>query len=138
MSRITGIDVPQPGFRPTERIEETGRRLANYASSFRVPFEYCSISSKWETIRVEDLKLDKDEVLIVNCLYRFRNLVDETVVVDSPRNKVLNTIRKANPDVFIHGIVNGAYSAFLCHSIPVVHAKISASWDGDRKTLIQR
>ncbi|KAJ0962419.1 hypothetical protein J5N97_030247 [Dioscorea zingiberensis] len=111
MLRITGIDVPQPGFRPTERIEETGRRLANYASSFRVPFEYCSISSKWETIRVEDLKLDKDEVLIVNCLYRFRNLVDETVVVDSPRNKVLNTIRKANPDVFIHGIVNGSYSA---------------------------
>ncbi|KAK3136832.1 hypothetical protein QOZ80_5BG0443140 [Eleusine coracana subsp. coracana] len=25
--RITGIDLPQPGFRPTERIEETGRRL---------------------------------------------------------------------------------------------------------------
>ncbi|KAH7667902.1 Transcription factor GRAS domain-containing protein [Dioscorea alata] len=109
--RITGIDVPQPGFRPTERIEETGRRLADYARGFGVPFDYNSISSKWETITVEDLKLDKDEVLIVNCLYRFRNLVDETVVVDSPRNKVLNTIRKANPDVFIHGIVNGSYSA---------------------------
>ncbi|KAJ0979521.1 hypothetical protein J5N97_014995 [Dioscorea zingiberensis] len=109
--RITGIDVPQPGFRPTERIEETGRRLAEYARTFNVPFEYNSIASKWETIKVEDLKIEKDEVLIVNCLYRFRNLVDETVVVDSPRNMVLNTIRQANPDVFIHGIVNGSYSA---------------------------
>nr|QDL88530.1 scarecrow-like protein 9-like isoform X3 [Cymbidium sinense] len=109
--RITGIDVPQPGFRPTERIEETGKRLADYAKSFNVQFEYNAIASKWETIRVEDLKIHEDEVLIVNCLYRFRNLVDETVVVDSPRNKVLSTIRKVNPDVFIHGIVNGSYSA---------------------------
>ncbi|KAK6126074.1 hypothetical protein DH2020_040188 [Rehmannia glutinosa] len=29
--RITGIDFPQPGFRPAERIEDTGRRLARYA-----------------------------------------------------------------------------------------------------------
>ncbi|KAG2552976.1 hypothetical protein PVAP13_9KG493600 [Panicum virgatum] len=108
--RITGIDVPQPGFRPTERIEETGQRLAEYAKKFGVPFEYQGIASKWETIRVEDLKVGKDEVVIVNCLYRFRNLIDETVAVDSPRNRVLNTIRQVNPAIFIHGIVNGSYS----------------------------
>ncbi|BBN67184.1 hypothetical protein Prudu_6S000100 [Prunus dulcis] len=27
--RITAIELPQPGFRPTERVEETGRRLKN-------------------------------------------------------------------------------------------------------------
>ena len=32
--RITGIDLPQAGFRPAERVQETGRRLANYAKSF--------------------------------------------------------------------------------------------------------
>jgi len=48
--------------------------------------------------------------VIVNCLYRFRNLIDETVAVDSPRNRVLNTIRQVNPAIFIHGIVNGSYS----------------------------
>ncbi|XP_077238991.1 GRAS family transcription factor [Tasmannia lanceolata] len=109
--RITGIDLPQPGFWPWERVEETGRRLADYASSFNVPFEYTAIAQEWETIRIEDLKLDKDEVLVVNCMYRLKTLVDETVVFDSPRNIVLNTIRKMNPDIFIHGIVNGAYSA---------------------------
>lgn len=109
--RITGIDFPQPGFRPAERIEETGRRLADYARTFNVPFEYTPIARKWENIQVEDIKIEKDEVLVVHSLFRFKGLLDETVVVDSPRNIVLNTIRKMNPDVFIHGVVNGAYSA---------------------------
>ncbi|KAM3325481.1 scarecrow-like protein 9 isoform X1 [Capsicum chacoense] len=109
--RITGIEFPQPGFRPAERIEETGRRLADYAQSFNVPFEYHAIAKKWETITVEDLNLGKDEFLAVNCLYRFKNLHDETVKVDSSRTVVLNLIREINPDIFIHGVVNGAYSA---------------------------
>ncbi|KAF8397468.1 hypothetical protein HHK36_016385 [Tetracentron sinense] len=109
--RITGIEFPQPGFRPAERVEETGHRLANYAETFNVPFEYNAIAQKWETIQIEDLKIDKNEVVVVNCLYRLRNLLDETVVADSPRDAVLNLIRKMNPDVFIHGIVNGTYNA---------------------------
>ncbi|KAL5991895.1 hypothetical protein ACLOJK_012806 [Asimina triloba] len=109
--RITGIDFPQPGFRPAETIELTGRRLADYAQHFKIPFEYNAVACKWETIRIEDLKIDENEVLVVNCLYRSRKLFDETVVVDSPRDIVLNTIRKMNPAVFIHGIVNGAFGA---------------------------
>lgn len=109
--RITGIDLPCPGFRPSERVEETGRRLASYAETFGVPFEFNAIAQKWETIKLEDLKIEEDELLVVNCLYRFRNLLDETVVVNSPRNMVLNLIRKMNPAVFVQGIVNGAYNA---------------------------
>ncbi|PIN03044.1 hypothetical protein CDL12_24441 [Handroanthus impetiginosus] len=109
--RITGIDFPQPGFRPAERIEDTGRRLAHYAKTFNVPFEYKAIAQKWETIKIEDLKIEKDEFVVVNCLYRTKNLLDETVVAESARTMVLNLIRKINPDIFIHGIVNGAYSA---------------------------
>nr|XP_016458641.1 PREDICTED: scarecrow-like protein 14 [Nicotiana tabacum] len=109
--RITGIDFPHPGFRPAVRVEETGRRLTNYAKSFNVPFEFNAIAQKWETIKLEDLKINNGEVFVVNCLYRFRNLLDETVDVNSPRNVVLNLIGKLNPDVFILGIVNGAYNA---------------------------
>lgn len=109
--RITGIDFPQPGFRPAERIEETGRRLARYAKTFNVPFEYNAIAKKWETIKIEDLKIEKGEFVVVNCLYRAKNLLDETVVAESARTMVLNLVRKINPDLFIHGIVNGAYGA---------------------------
>jgi hypothetical protein len=109
--RITGIDLPQPGFRPAERVEETGRRLAKYAETFNVPFEFHAIAQKWDTIQIEDLKLDSDEVLVVNCIFRLRNVLDETVVEESPRDIVLNLIKKMNPDVFILGTVNGAFSA---------------------------
>ncbi|KAF5737175.1 hypothetical protein HS088_TW13G00053 [Tripterygium wilfordii] len=109
--RITGIDFPQPGFRPAEQNEETGRRLAAYAEHFKVPFEYNAIAKKWETIQLEELKIEKDEFLVVNCLHRSKNLLDETVAVDSSRDIFLKIIRKINPAIFIHGIINGTYNA---------------------------
>eukprot|EP00261_Vitis_vinifera_P010521 XP_002280790.1 PREDICTED: scarecrow-like protein 14 [Vitis vinifera] len=109
--RITGIELPQPGFRPAERVEETGRRLARYCERFNVPFEYNAIAKKWETIQIEDLKVDSNEVIAVNSMFRFKNLLDETIVVDSPRNAVLGLIRKINPHIFIHSITNGSYNA---------------------------
>ena len=109
--RITGIELPQRGFRPAERVQQTGRRLAKYCERFNVPFEYNAIAQKWETIQVKDLKINRDEVLAVNCLNRCKNLLDETVVVNNPRDAVLNLIRKINPNIFVHAIVNGYYNA---------------------------
>ncbi|CAJ1933138.1 unnamed protein product [Sphenostylis stenocarpa] len=109
--RITGIDLPQPGFRPAERVEETGRRLEKYCKRFGVPFDYNCLAQKWETVRLEDLKLDRSEVTVVNCLYRLKNLSDETVTANCPRDAVLRLIRRINPTIFMHGVVNGTYNA---------------------------
>ncbi|KAG8054783.1 hypothetical protein GUJ93_ZPchr0001g30344 [Zizania palustris] len=109
--RITGIDTPQPGFRPAGRTEETGRYLSDYARSFDVPFEYQAIASHFEAVRMEDLRIEDDEILIVNCMFKFKNLMDESVVAESPRNMTLKTIRKMNPHLFINGVVNGSYNA---------------------------
>ncbi|KAJ6715928.1 hypothetical protein OIU74_008632 [Salix koriyanagi] len=109
--RITGIELPQSGFRPAERVQETGCRLAKYCERYNVPFEYNAIAQKWDTIQIDDLKINRNEVLAVNCLFRFKNLLDETVVVNSPRNAVLNLISKTKPDIFVHSIVNGSYNA---------------------------
>ncbi|OAY61208.1 scarecrow-like protein 14 [Manihot esculenta] len=109
--RITGIELPQPGFRPAERVEETGRRLQRYCERFNVPFEYNVIAQKWETIKYADLNISRDEMTVVNCLYRLRNLPDDTVVANSARDAVLKLIRKIKPDLFIHGVVNGTYNA---------------------------
>ncbi|KAK9940556.1 hypothetical protein M0R45_017211 [Rubus argutus] len=109
--RITGVELPLSGFRPEERVQETGHRLARYCKRFNVPFEYYAIAKKWETVQFEDLKVQRNEVLAVNCLCRFKNLLDETVVVSSPRDTVLNLIRKMNPDVFVQTVVNGSYDA---------------------------
>ncbi|GMY10902.1 scarecrow-like protein 30 [Fagus crenata] len=109
--RITGIELPQPGFRPAERVEETGRRLENYCKRFNVPFEYNVIAQKWETIQLEDLKIDKDELTVVNCMYRLKHIPDETVAMHNPRDSVLKLIKRINPDLFVHGVVNGTYNA---------------------------
>ncbi|KAE9620486.1 putative transcription factor GRAS family [Lupinus albus] len=109
--RMTGIELPQPGFRPAQSVEETGRRLAKYCDRFNVPFEFNAIAQKWETIKIEDLKIKENELVVVNSMVRFQNLLDETVVLNNPKDAVLNLIRKANPSIFIHTTVNGSYSA---------------------------
>ncbi|KAK9186179.1 hypothetical protein WN943_026542 [Citrus x changshan-huyou] len=109
--RMTAIEFPQPGFKPAERVEETGHRLKCYSQRFGVPFEYNTIAQKWQNIQLEDLKIDREEMTVVICLYRMRNLPDDTVVINSPRDAVLELIKKINPDIFIHGVVNGTYNA---------------------------
>ncbi|KAL6907968.1 hypothetical protein ACP4OV_002138 [Aristida adscensionis] len=111
--RITGIDFPQPGFRPGCHLEGTGRRLSRCAREFGVPFKFRGIAGRQESIRPEDLDLDPAEVLVVSSLCHFRHLMDESVVVGrpSPRDQVLGNIRRMRPDVFVHGVMNGAYGA---------------------------
>ncbi|XP_057449203.1 scarecrow-like protein 34 [Lotus japonicus] len=111
--KITGIEFPLPGFRPTERIDETGHRLTNYCKRFNVPFEYNAIASKnWETIEVKDLRIQTNEFVAVNCMMRFKNLLDETIEENnSPRDAVLQLIRKINPNIFTQSISNGSFNA---------------------------
>ena len=115
--RITGVDLPQPGFRPTESIEETGRRLEKYCKRFNVPFEYNAIASQnWETIRIEELKIERNEVLVVTCAFRMKTLPDETIEGISPRDAFLNLIRRMKPDIFLNSIVNGSFNAPFFHT----------------------
>ncbi|XP_062083341.1 scarecrow-like protein 33 [Humulus lupulus] len=109
--RITGIDLPLPGFRPVARLEETGDRLAYYCKRFNVPFTYKPIAQAWENITCEDLNINKDDITVVNSLYLFRYLLDDTAGLHSSRDAVLKLVKRTHPDIFIHGIVNGAYNA---------------------------
>ncbi|CAH8357040.1 unnamed protein product [Eruca vesicaria subsp. sativa] len=109
--RVTGIELPQRGFRPAEGVVETGHRLARYCQRYNVPFEYNGIAQRWETIKVDDLKLREGEFVAVNSLFRFRNLLDETVAVHSPRDAVLKLIKKIKPNVFIPAVLSGCYNA---------------------------
>ncbi|KAJ3676426.1 hypothetical protein LUZ60_003838 [Juncus effusus] len=109
--KITGIDNPLPGFRPAKRVEETGRRLADYAKSFNIPFEYNGIVSKLVDFNIDDLKIEENEVIVI-CLSPSQKLSDETTDMDtdSPRDKFLRTIRKIKPNILIHAVENSSYS----------------------------
>jgi len=99
MECIPGIDRPQPGFRPSAGIQDTGKRLARLAKEMGVPFEFHAIAEKWEAITPAHLFLREDEVLAVNCVFRLRHLLDESVTAASPRNLVLSRIKSLNPKV---------------------------------------
>lgn len=136
--RITGIDVPQSGFRPYTTIESTGKRLAEYAEMFNVPFQYQGITSQWEDICIDDLNIDNDEVLIINCMYRAKYLGDETEDIDCPRDRVLRIMKKINPEVLILGIVNGFYnSPFFLPRFREVLFHYSSLFDMLNTTVLQ-
>ncbi|XP_048527143.1 scarecrow-like protein 9 [Triticum urartu] len=113
--RITHIDLPQPGLHPGKHMEEIGNRLTDIARELDVPFKYRAILAEWQTVCIEDLDLEPDEVLAVNDLYNFRTLMDECVVMGSPnpRDVVLSNISKMKPDVFVQSTVNGSHGTFF-------------------------
>ncbi|XP_074295069.1 scarecrow-like protein 30 [Silene latifolia] len=109
--RITGIDFPQQGFRPAEKVEATGRRLSGYCERFKVPFKFQAIAQNWSSIKREDIKTESDEFVIVNSICRSGTLLDETVEADSSKDAFLRLIKQLNPKLFIHGILNGTFNA---------------------------
>ncbi|CAM0149596.1 unnamed protein product [Urochloa decumbens] len=114
--KITAISHLQPRPCPSEGIADTGHRLGKCASEFGVPFKFHAITAKWDRICADNLEKDADEVLVVNDLFNFSILMDESIYFDSPspRDTVLNNIRKMQPDVFIQGVVNSSYgTSFL-------------------------
>ncbi|XP_057953770.1 scarecrow-like protein 14 [Malania oleifera] len=109
--RITSILPPQHGPQKAQRVEETRHGLEKYFEQVNISFEYNVIAKKWDTIQIDDIKINKDEVIAVNCLFKFENhLPDDTVALKSPRNIVLDLIRKTNPKICIHAVTNGSFN----------------------------
>ncbi|TYH56268.1 hypothetical protein ES332_D08G005400v1 [Gossypium tomentosum] len=71
---------------------------SSHNQRFNVLFKCNVIAKKWETIQLEELKITKDEVVVVNCMHRLKNLP----------HSVSN--QSINPE-FIHGVANGTYNA---------------------------
>ncbi|CAH9074173.1 unnamed protein product [Cuscuta epithymum] len=104
--RITGIELPQSGFRPSQILVDTGCHLARYCKRFNIPFEFNAITAKnWEALKIDDLKLKRGEVIAVNCLDRFKGILDDTTSgADSPRDAVLNLIHEVSPHIFVNSV----------------------------------
>ncbi|CAL4989003.1 unnamed protein product [Urochloa decumbens] len=115
--KITAIGPPKPKSCPAEWIEGIECRLRKFAREFGLPsLKFHRIMKKWEDVCINDLNTEADEVLVVNDLFNFSTLMDDTgfFVDPCPRDTVLNNIKKMRPDVFIQSILNRSYgSSFL-------------------------
>ncbi|XP_024532571.1 scarecrow-like protein 9 [Selaginella moellendorffii] len=112
--RITGIDSPLPG---GGSASDVGCMLREYAQSIGLPFKFRAMSKKWENIDAATLLLSDDEVLARNqvnlmlnsTLWR-TNLLDESILAESPRKVWLNWVWSLNPRVFVQGMNNASYN----------------------------
>jgi hypothetical protein len=117
--RITAIDFPEPGFRPDARLQATGRRLTCFARRHGVPLRFHGIEARWDAVSVDELSIERDEVLVVNGLFslgRMQEQEQDDVDRDSrpsPRDTVLGNVRKMRPDVFVLCVENSSYGAPL-------------------------
>lgn len=127
--RITGVEFPEPGFRPAKRVENMGQKIEEYARNFNVPFEYKGIALQWELIRIEDLNINDDEVLVVNSMIRFKKVKDEIFEIDSPRDRVLKLIRDIKPQIFIQGESCRSYSPYFLVRFKQVLSTYSVFFD---------
>ncbi|CAA0829790.1 Scarecrow-like protein 9 [Striga hermonthica] len=112
--RITAVDFPLPGQRLAQvagRDEDTGRWLARFAETHRVPFEFNAIVKRWETIEPEDLRIEKGEYVAVNCRFRSMVLPNETEAEEkkNSRARFLELVSKINPDIFVHGVFSSGH-----------------------------
>ncbi|KAJ1276729.1 hypothetical protein BS78_05G236900 [Paspalum vaginatum] len=115
--KITAIGCSKHQTWPSASIEEIQYQLNRCAHEFRLPhFKFHAVMKEWVDVCSKDLNIDADEVLVVNDLFSFSTLMDESIYFDNPnpRDTVLDNVRKMKPDVFIQSILNRSYgSSFL-------------------------
>ncbi|KAL6654488.1 hypothetical protein ACP70R_007953 [Stipagrostis hirtigluma subsp. patula] len=129
--KVTAIVSPRLRFCPAEQAEDIGRRLSKCAYEFGLPFKFHAITAKWEEVCIEDLNKDANELLVVNDLFTFSTLMDESVFFDhpNPRDTVLSNIRKMRPDVFIQSIVNCSSGTSFLSRFREVHFYYTSLFD---------
>jgi hypothetical protein len=102
--------------------------LFEFAKLWNVPFEFTTIAEKWENITPTKLALRKGEVLIVICLFKLRNLMDEFVMAKNRRTMVLNNIQTMNPKVC------GSMQWFImCTTCDYANANITSIYNYQKK-----
>ncbi|KAJ7529808.1 hypothetical protein O6H91_15G066500 [Diphasiastrum complanatum] len=92
-----------PDLKHVEKTELTASRFAEFAHRGGVPFEYHSVKAKWDQILPFASTIRHDEILILNCMFNLRHLLDEIVAAE-----VLKNIRTMNSKVPIERVMNVA------------------------------
>ncbi|MCO5550512.1 hypothetical protein L7F22_003999 [Adiantum nelumboides] len=94
-------------------LEEYGRRLAKYAASFKVPFHYTAWFGTKGMMCLKNfvsIKRPPGEVLVIISTDFFQFIMDDILDPRPMRVQALKVLHDFRPDVFIHGVVSGAYS----------------------------
>lgn len=98
--RITGIDIAAATGAPEHRLQETGKRLMEYAASLNIVATYSCIATKLEEFDLRTLTFPANETLVINSALTLHHIPDQLTVTPDQRDKVLKQIKALKPAVF--------------------------------------
>ncbi|XVF75201.1 hypothetical protein PTKIN_Ptkin13bG0168500 [Pterospermum kingtungense] len=97
--RITGIDDSQSNHARGGGLNIVGQRLAEFAKSYHVPFEFHDTAMSGCEVQLEHLKVQPGEAIAVNFPYVLHHMPDESVSTMNHRDRLLRLVKSLSPKV---------------------------------------
>jgi hypothetical protein len=99
--RVTGIDDSQSFHARGGGLHIVGKKLADYAKTCGIPFEFHSVAMFGSDVQPEDLVIQNGEALAVNFPFVLHHMPDESVSTENHRDRLLRLVRSLSPKVVL-------------------------------------
>lgn len=137
--KITAI-----GTTSTILIEETGKRLSNFARTMNIPFSFkLAMVNDISNLDEDDFDIDADETVVVFSLYFLRNLIhkpdrlDSLMKVISRLNPIMMVVIEAEANHNHPSIVNRFIEALFFYSVHFDYLDAFMGRDDDSRLTIE-
>lgn len=112
---ITGVDDSQSAHARGGGLQLLGERLAKFAESCGVPFEFHAAAISGCGVHLENLEIRQGEALAVNFPYMLHHMPDESVSTENHRDRLLRLVKRLSPKIvtLVEQESNTNTSAFL-------------------------
>lgn len=97
--RITGVDDSNSAHARGGGLHLVGQKLAEFASSHGVPFEFHPAAVSGCEVELEDLGVRHGEALAINFPYMLHHMPDESVDTRNSRDRLLRLVKSLSPKV---------------------------------------
>ncbi|MCD7461382.1 hypothetical protein HAX54_046009 [Datura stramonium] len=112
---VTGVDDSQSAHARGGGLQLVGERLAKFAESCGVPFEFHAAAISGTEVHLENLNIRHGEALAVNFPYVLHHMPDESVSTVNHRDRLLRLVKSLSPKIvtLVEQESNTNTSAFL-------------------------
>lgn len=97
--RITGVDDSQSNHARGGGLQIVGKRLAEVAASYNVPFEFNAAGMSGCEVELGNLRVQHGEAIAVTFPYVLHHMPDESVSTENHRDRLLRLVRSLSPKV---------------------------------------
>lgn len=97
--RVTGVDDSNSAYARGGGLQLVGQRLSKVAESCGVPFEFHGAAINGSEVKLENLRIQHGEALVVNFPYVLHHMPDESVSTANHRDRLLRLIKSLSPKV---------------------------------------